>query len=187
MKSISTLRFLIILLFSTGASSANSQDFNGAYGTINGLIEVRAVYKDSMFQAYSNQLRAHLNYDNASLILHLDLATLQTGVDSIDKLWKKKLIDKDWQLKGKLSLEFINTTDSKTQKLAIEGYLINEKGMHKVQGSGELRHVVGDPISCVLTLNFRLSLPDLGVDMDNAKNLSPDVMVNIQQSILKRE
>lgn len=187
MKNISTLRYLIILLFSAVTLSAASQGFDGVYATINGLIEVRAVYKDSVYRGYSNRLRAHLNYDNASLILNLDLSTLQTGIDSIDKLWKKKLSDKNWQLKGKLSLQYINTKDRKTEKLTMEGYLYNGNGMYKVQGDGELRHVLGDPISCILTLNFRLNLPQLGVDMDNAENLSPDVMVNIQQSILKKE
>ena len=181
MKKIRNI-FILILFHIFSLSFVFSQDMSR---TLAGTIEITTEINDSIVIFRSHDLIISLNYDNAKIKMQLDLSTLSTGIDSIDK--KLKLLKEDKVFfDGKLGIDYINTEDHPEQDFEVQGILSFRNQETSIKGTGKLVHIYGNFYACLLNLSFQLKLSELNFD-SNIKNISDEIQIEIIDAVLKRE
>ncbi|TAL63267.1 MAG: hypothetical protein EPN85_00425 [Bacteroidetes bacterium] len=185
LKTIRKIILIFLLAFMLFPSLSKAQIPGETYRTINGSIGITFVLKDTVLIAKSNQLFVFLNYETSEILIRLDLTTLRTGVDSIDK--KIPYINNcEWTYKGKLSIPYVNTKKHGPQKITTEGTLSSFSGSGKFNGKGTITHIYGGDISCVLSLTFKMNLVEAGLYEGDLKSFNENIQIDIWQSLLKR-
>jgi hypothetical protein len=171
-----------ILLVVFASANLKAQEL---FGTTNGTVQISSVWNDSAFIVKSKKLIVILNYQTAEFTLKLDLSTLETGIDSLDK--KLKEADEEYiQYEGKMGIDFIQTQKHPVQNFDVDGYLSCAHHNQVIMGKGRLEHTFGDVYSCILSLKFHLQLKYLDINVD-LPGLENDIYVDVIQSVLKRE
>ena len=160
---------------------AQSQDY---YYTVDGVILMNGVLNDSAIIAKSKKVTVLLDYETAKFDLYFDIATVQTGIDSLDKLLAKQE-GNFIEFEGKLGIEYVQTQSHAPQDFEVEGYLDCDYQCGVVQGKGRLEHIFGGTYSCVLTLSFLLNKNQLPFIIP-LKGLHNEFTVDVIQTILKR-
>ena len=130
--------------------------------TNEGNIGVISLYGEAKIIANSNYLFALVNYETAEIELTINPVTLRT-TDSLNV----KLINSSIgpvMLKGKLNIPYVNTLSHPDHKLNFEADLHLNGIVKSMYITGELKHIASSGIiSCLLTLNFKLSLSDFEI------------------------
>jgi len=152
--------------------------------TTNGTCLVYGSWADSAVTAKSNSLFVTLNYETAEMQMSLDLATLRTGIDSIDRLLNFKN-DQKISFLGELTTGFIKTKQHPIQNFKVIGYLSDQSGKNYVVGDGQLEHISEDLYSCILSISFTIDIEEIGWK-SKFPNLDDELRIDIHQTVLKR-
>lgn len=180
-----SITFFIVATFLFVAVShkveAQNQDY---YYTVDGAIIMNGVYKDSAIIAKSKKVTVLLDYETAEFRLYFDIATVQTGIDSLDKLLAQQ--ERNFvEFEGNLGIEYVQTQSHGPQDFEVEGYLDCDYQCGLIQGKGRLEHIFGDTYSCILTLSFLLNKNELPFPIPLV-GLHDEFEVDVVQTILKR-
>lgn len=177
------LTISVFFICSTLANAQNKDD--EIYGSANGDIQIVGVLNDTVLFAESNQLVMVLNFETGEILLVLDISSLHTGNDSINKLLKK-LDEVKLEYKGNLGVDFIKTVDYSPQDFDVNGYLKHAPEYKYIAGKGHLEHLYGDVPAGVLSIRFKLNLADndmyLGIE-----GLEDEIQIEIRQTVIKSE
>jgi hypothetical protein len=163
-------------------SKLNGQDM---FKTLAGTIEITSEINDTIAVFTSHNLIVSLNYENAQVKMQLDLGTLTSGLDTLDKKisqYKNSIIIFD----GKLGIDYINTEDHPEQDFNVNGLLIYNNNKNKIEGTGKLIHIYGNFYACLLNVTFHLNLSNLNYKLP-FNNMSNDIQIEIIDAVLKKE
>jgi len=175
---------LIISAFCICTKSANAQNqVDEIYGSANGDIQIVGVLNDTTLIAESNQLVMVLNFDTGEFLLVLDISSLHTGNDSLDKILKKLGEDK-LEYKGNLGVDFIKTVDHSPKDFDVGGYLTHASENRYLAGKGHLEYLYGDVKIGVLRLIFKLKLAEMNIHL-GIEGLEDEIQIEISQTVIK--
>lgn len=173
---VSSLIFLYV-------SRASAQE---VFGTDNGSIHISSVKGDKVVTAISKQLIVILNYDNATFKLKLDKSTLETGIDSIDKIFRQRIYDYI-EFEGKLGIEQVKTEKHPPQDFEVNGYITCSTHYVSVVGKGHMEHLFGEYYSCLLNMTFFINPEKFNLKDTFGEDLTGDLRVDVIQSVLNRQ
>lgn len=182
MKVNNNFRLVSLLFLLLQGINLEAQE---VYGTDNGIIHISMVKGEEVITAISKNLMVIINYDDASFKLRLDKSTLETGVDSIDKVLGKKIYD-NIEFEGKLGIEQVKTEKHPPQDFDVNGYITCSPHNVAVIGKGHLEHIFGEFYSCILNMTFYINPKEFDLEKTFGRDLTGDLKVEIIQSVLKR-
>ena len=137
MKANNNFRLVSLLFLLLQGINLVAQE---VYGTDNGIIHISMVKDEEVVTAISKKLVVIINYDDASFKLLLDKSTLETEVDSIDKVLRQKKYD-NIEFEGKLGIEQVKTVKHPPQDFDVNGYITCSPHHVAVVGKGHLEHI----------------------------------------------
>ena len=109
------------------------------YSTQAGKILVNGKYKGVNVAAVSNHLHIQLNYDNAEFYMHLEISTLVSDNDSLNRLLQK-LAGTDMHFSGKMNINYVQTKSHPKQNFSTTGVLSINRVSRPFSFSSVLEH-----------------------------------------------
>ena len=177
--------YLLVLMIIAGfLSKLSAQDL---YRTHHGDIAISITEHDSIHLLVSNQLNVTLDYETSKVSFRVDLETLRSQIDSIDKkirLMKGLAIE----FTGKLGIT-VNTKNYSPQRYNMEGLLTSTTPAVTLHGKGSMTCIpAGDNItpSCTLLISLDSDLSTLLLK-DLFPNAEEGARIDIRQSLLQKE
>ena len=174
------MQSVLVLLSVTMAVSSYGQD---VYSTQKAQIKVIVSESNSQVSYSSKELKVLLDYEDATFKMDFNPTVLKTMEgESISE--NNAFSSQQFELQGKLGLEYINTNGHPPLEFDFEGVVASTNT--PVYGSGKLEHISNrGKFSCVLTLNFSMTLADLGLEEESSSS-TQNVQVQVTQIVLNR-
>ncbi|MGO4817484.1 hypothetical protein [Flavobacterium sp. W22_SRS_FP1] len=180
MRKIQKTVWVAAILLLLCSFSINAQQ---SYQTREGIVQVIGSYRDSIVIANSDHLFVLLNYQNAEIVLSLDLATLRTETESLN-VTLINLPQKPILLEGKLNIPYVNTLQHPDQELNFTAQLRMNKIVNTIYANGVLKQITStETFSSMLTINFKLRLSDFKIFVP--EDWSDEITIRIYQALLK--
>lgn len=172
---------LFLSLF--GILSTCSITAQEVYNTQKARIIITTQINQNQIQFASNQLVLMLNYETAEFELKLNLNTLKTGIDSIDK--KMAALENEYlHIIGKFDIESIITKGHPPKYFSFEGILIPKNSV--VFGKSHLEHIADrSNTACILSMQFLIDSHTLENELSRIVDYS-DLEISIVQAVLPR-
>ena len=152
------------------------------YTTQSGKILVNGKYNDENVAAISNHLHIKVNYDRSELYMHLEISTLVSGNDSLNRLLQK-LAGADMHFSGKMNINYVQTKSHSKQNFSTTGVLSINGVSIPFSFSSVLEHFPRGNVSCNFNALFTINLNEFGVGTKPGENM---VNVNFNQLVFKR-
>ncbi len=183
-ENMRTFRILIALTFSLLATETlHAQKI---YYTPKGVIQISGTMMDSSVLLQSDEVAIILNYETAEFVVLIEVNSLRTGVDSLDRMLES-IEDYTIRYRGHFDLAYIKTEKHLAQDFEASGNLIfdgHDAGI--VKSRGRIEHFVEGTYPCFLTLSFRLNIADLEY-FPALPRLGNELVIEINQAILDKE
>ena len=172
---------LILILFTCLLGNAFTQ--NDIYYTRNASLKIHGEFNGENLHGSTKQLSISLDYETTEITIKLNINKIEFDVDSLNKLIVNN--HSEIELKGTLSLEYINTDGHPPHKFNVEGWVdVNDEKM-KISGTGELHHIdQSGNLACMLGMTMRLNLNDYNINVPQLEN---EIEIVIQQALLKKD
>jgi hypothetical protein len=174
----------ISLLFILTVFSASTLYGQTLYRTYAGHLIVAGKYRDVPLKSESHAMYMLINYETAEIEIYLDLKTLISNHDSLNKT----LLgggDKLLIFKGKMQIPFVNTQGHPRQKFPVDGSLSINDITHPFVFEATLVHLEGDNLACSLSGEFVFYLDSFFPKMLN-EGFDNHVHVKFWEIILER-
>jgi len=106
-----------------------------------------------------------IDYETAGIDMRFEVKTLNTEIDSLDKMLSKSNMKVHFS--GKLGLEYINTANHPPLKFDLEGWLDINGSRSWIKGRGDLYHLgYSSAYSCVLSITILLDTEELNLPFE---------------------
>ena len=152
------------------------------YSTQSGKILVNGKYKGVGVAAVSNHLHLKVNYDNAEFYMHLEISTLVSGNDYLNRLLQKS-VGTDMHFSGKMNINYVQTKSHPKQNFSTTGVLSINGVSRSFIFSSVLEHFPRGNVSCNFNASFIINLNEFGIMTEPGENI---VSVKFNQLVLKR-
>ena len=152
------------------------------YSTQAGKILVNGKYKGVNVAAVSNHLHIQLNYDKAEFYMHLEISTLVSDNDSLNRLLQK-LAGTDMHFTGKMNINYVQTKSHPKQNFSTTGVLSINGVSRPFSFSSVLEQFIRGNVSCNFNASFTVNLNEFAVGTKPGENT---VNVNFNQLVFKR-
>lgn len=152
------------------------------YTTQSGKILVNGKYNDENVAAISNQLHIQVNYDRSELYMYLEISTLVSGNDSLNRLLQK-FAGADMHFSGRMNINYVQTKSHPKQNFSTTGVLSINGVSRPFSFSSILEHFPRGNVSCNFNALFTINLNEFGVVTKPGENM---VKVNFNQLVFKR-
>ena len=165
----------------------NSLSAQEIYNTVNGQIGFVGVHKDTSFTAGSNQLVATLDYNTGMVKFRLDLNTVTTRNDSLEKRFQT-ITPSRLSFEGDINEGNINTKEHGRRGLLIGGDLsLNSVTRYKDVNAFLICYPAGEgEIACQLSIDFNINLEEYELE-EQFPHVYENINVQISQAILERK
>jgi len=148
-------------------------------------IKIKVRHHGHVSNFYSNKLVVLIDYSDASFKANLKLKDIRSD----DTLLEEELVGlqaNEFVLSGKFGLDQIETSTHRPLQFDYKGILSYTGNRLSVYGVGQLEHIDGGEIACLLSFNFDIDSAILPDDIKNRHRVE-DISVEVLQSILKPE
>lgn len=157
------------------------------YNTVNGQIGFVGVHDDSSFIARSNQLVATLDYNTGMVKFRVDLGTVASPNDSLQKRFHA-IRPEQMTFDGNINEGNINTKEHGRRGLLIGGDLsVNGATRYKEVNAFLICYPAGKgEITCQLSMDFNLNLEEFNLE-EQFPHVYENMNIQISQAILERD
>ncbi len=175
--------FLITAILMTACSMGFAQE--DTYYTKGAILQLNGELDGKPLHLQTNELGVMLDYETAYIIVRFSIRSLQTEVDSLNKMFDKNKLEVVFD--GKLGLEYVNTEDHPPIKFTTEGWLTVGDSKSLVRGEGELHHIGNTTTyACMLGMTMQLGFEELNIELP-ISGLRDEFEVVITQALLQKD
>lgn len=152
------------------------------YQTQNGTVTLTGKFKSADVMAESKSLHMLINYDKATLQMHLPLTSFVTTNQTLSTV-VQNLVGQQAQFTGKMDIRFVQTNAHPKQKFKVQGTLSINGITKSFQFTAQLEYFPRGNATCILSGNLSINLDDFKVVTEPGEHL---INARFNQVVLKR-
>lgn len=152
------------------------------YQTQNGTVSLTGRFKGTGVMAESKSLHMQINYDKATLQMHLPVSSFVTTNQTLNT-GLQNLVGQQAQFNGKMNIRFVQTNAHPNQKFKVQGTLSINGITKSFHFTAQLEHFPRGNATCILSGNLTINLDDFKVATEAGENL---INAQFNQVVLKR-
>ena len=182
MRYLDRLLSIIIPIFFTINSIAQTPEREEVYGTNTGNLKIIAVVDDTLLRARTDNLIVIINYQTAEFELILDKSELMTENDSLNTILERKRGERI-SMTGHFDLPFIKREKHPPIETEFTAYLSTDEARNPIQGTARFEYLFNGRYSDMLTMNFIIDVRRTGIPI-TLPGLEPKVEIEIRKAVL---